>query len=156
MSTGKKTPLSSAASAWPRSAFISKIATSTPTDASFRLVASPNPDAPPVTTAAIPDPNFMQALLPDGMLPPRSLPMAHPGKDRHGGGCQHKTIRDKNSGRERPKSSISTGSARTHRAQALAKIHLECDAVGRRSRGIAHNNIQIGSATCRERVCQYV
>src|SRR3546814_3577524 len=86
MSTGKKTPLSSAASAWPRSAFISKIATSTPTDASFRLVASPNPDAPPVTTAAIPDPNFMQALLPDGMLPPRSLPMAHPGKDRHGGG----------------------------------------------------------------------
>src|SRR3546814_363101 len=25
--------------------------------------------------------------------------------------------------------------------QALAKIHLECDAIGRRSRGIAHNNI---------------
>src|SRR3546814_478174 len=86
--------------------------TSTPTDASFRLVASPNPDAPPVTTAAIPDPNFMQALLPDGMLPPQSLPMAHPGKGRHGGGCQQKTIRDKNSGRQHPKSSIGTGSPR--------------------------------------------
>src|SRR3546814_12091829 len=100
MATGQKTPLSSAASASPRSAFISKIATSTPTDASFRLVASPNPDAPPVTTAAIPAPNFMQALLPDGMLPLSSLPVAHPAKGRHVGAGQQKHNRDKNYDRQ--------------------------------------------------------
>src|SRR3546814_12795798 len=109
MATGQKTPLTSAASASPRSAFISKIATSTPTDASFRLVASPNPDAPPVPTAAIPDPNFMQALLPDGMLPPQSLPMAHPGTGRHGGGYQQKTIRDKNTDRQHPTQALGPG-----------------------------------------------
>ena len=52
-STLQNTPPISSASASPLSAWRSKIATFTPLAASARAVAAPNPDAPPVTTAAL-------------------------------------------------------------------------------------------------------
>ena len=46
-----KTPPISAATSFPRASFMSKIPTLTPLAAKARAVASPSPDAPPVTTA---------------------------------------------------------------------------------------------------------
>src|SRR5918993_2143653 len=62
-SARQKTPPMSRATASPRSAFISRMATFTPLAASMRAVASPRPEAPPVTTAAINLSSFI-AFLP--------------------------------------------------------------------------------------------
>ena len=62
MSTLQKVAPTSAAIAWPLSSLISKIATLTPASRSARTVASPRPDAPPVTTADREESSFMACL----------------------------------------------------------------------------------------------
>src|SRR5215213_7507201 len=60
-STSQKMPPISPATCSPRSASRSKTATLTPLAASARAVASPRPEAPPVTTAAILLSSFISA-----------------------------------------------------------------------------------------------
>jgi hypothetical protein len=57
--TLQKVPPISPATSCPRASFMSKIATLTPWAASARAVASPRPEAPPVTTAEMELSSFM-------------------------------------------------------------------------------------------------
>src|SRR3981189_1903175 len=65
--TRQNTPPSSRATASPRSALRSKMATLTPCDAKRRAVASPSPDAPPVMTAEMVESSFMGLFLNGGI-----------------------------------------------------------------------------------------
>ena len=62
-STLQNTPPISDATFSPLASFMSKMATLTPWAASARAVASPRPEAPPVTTAATEDSSFMERPL---------------------------------------------------------------------------------------------
>src|ERR1700738_369630 len=79
--TRQNTPPRSRATASPRSALRSKMATLTPCDAKRRAVASPSPDAPPVMTAEMVESSFMGLFLNGGFgcLP---RPQQRPG-DQH-------------------------------------------------------------------------
>ena len=62
--TLQNTPPMALATSSPLFSFISKMATLTPWAANARAVASPRPEAPPVTTAATDELSSMDARLP--------------------------------------------------------------------------------------------
>ncbi len=62
-----KRPPSSVATAWPRSSFRSAMTTRLPAEASCRALASPMPDAPPVTTDELPS-RFMRGMGTPGLF----------------------------------------------------------------------------------------